>query len=71
MTRIEWGYRRDKEADKRELYPTLEKPAVLPPRATQPINLADYQQLKGRLAFVENKMAEMRAERKKKDDSIY
>ena len=50
------------------LPPGPDKPAVLPPGAPQPINLTDYQQLKGRLAFVENKMAEMRAARKKKDN---
>ena len=71
MSRIEWGYRRDIASDLRELHPTPEKPAVFPPRVTQPINLADYQQLKGRLNFVENKMAEMRAERKKKDERRY
>ena len=71
MSRIEWGYRRDKQSDLQELYPVPVKPVVLPHSAPQPINLADYQQLKGQVNFLNNKMTEMRAERKKKDDGAY
>src|SRR3990167_9999803 len=51
MSRIEWGYRRDKEADKRELYPTPDKPAVLPPRATQGQLAGEVSQLRGEVNF--------------------
>ena len=71
MSRIEWGYRRDIEADKRELYPAPEKPAVFPHRATQGHLESKVSQLRGEVNFLNNKVTEMRAERKKKDERRY
>jgi len=69
MSRIRWGYRRDKQADLEELYPPApEKPAVLPSRATQGQLEREVGQLRGQVNFLNNKVTEMRAERKKKDN---
>ena len=68
MSRIAWGYRRDKEADLVELHPTLEKPAILPPRATRGQLEGRVSELRGEVNFLNNKVTEMRAERKKRDE---
>jgi len=72
MSRIAWGYRRDKQADLVELYPLEpEKPVALPPRATQGQLEGKVSQLRGEVNYLNNKVIEMRAERKKKDDGTY
>ena len=68
MSRMMWAYRRDRWADNAELLPQAPEPQKKPViilNEAKMVTRAEYEQLRGQVAFLQNKVTEMRAEKKK------